>query len=503
MNLLIYLKYVLSTFIVTCALLFVCYGILFAEQQRIPLPRALNAIILVLSICFLGYFESGQVSVVNLSVIDKQQTKQIEKTLPLTYKVYQTLSVPGMVERYLIGRQLCVIGLVYLISQLTSFPKMPPILPSGFEHLLIKTGLPGVMITLTIGQLFPQLLADEYTLRFLNLKGSLLFIQISHFIESFGIFTHCSWITSYVLIHFVFGWKSDNHDDNSDDKNNSYNGDIEFPSKHFMDILDISRSSHNLLWKSQPTPSTPSNISTTTTTTTPTVTENKVYNSSGEEICREEIEMVNPYKSGGFLVSLGTLFIFLISTCLNLIAVFLILYGLAFNNPLLQAPRPVLFLIFCCCVVAEFYLEGSQVAILAIQHRDVTTLGESGSSIVQIHQLVNSEKNGVKRFLVGRQFLIVFSMFTMAAITTYEYYDQSFLPQKYLHPFVVTGFIGVIFGLNTVQLPAQMVAKQYPKRFLNLPGMIYLFRLALIVEQTGLMHFGWMLFYLGKNLFVD
>jgi hypothetical protein len=192
------------------------------------------------------------------------------------------------------------------------------------------------------------------------------------------------------------------------------------------------------------------------------------------------------------------------STVLTLSSMFFIIYGLAFNQPILEAPRPILFLLFILCTLAEFYLEGSQVAVLAIQHKEVTVLGDPNSGAASIHRLVNSEKNGVKRFLIGRQFLIVMSMFTMASLTTYQQsYSQPFLPSKIISPLAFTGFFGVIFGLNTVQLPGQMIAKQYPISFLNLPGMKFVVQASLVVESSGLMHFGWVLFDTLKHLFIE
>jgi hypothetical protein len=492
------LKCILSTVLVIFAILFLLYG-LFMTESRLPIPSPLLLILFLISISFLGYFESGQVAVVNLSVIDSKQSKNIAEKLPLTYRVYQLISGPGVVEKYLIGRQLCVIGLVFFISQLTSFPNMPHILPYGLEHILIKSGLPGVLVTLTVGQLFPQLLADEYTLRFLNLKGSLVFIKAATFIEAFGVFTHFSWLMSYGLIAWVFRWKD----------RPSESG-IAMVTYNPIEAMELSQSAHNLLsWGAAATASATSALATATgaNTTSPsslelgdTLTEQPAI--TGEKICREEIEQVNPFKSG-FFSSLGALFLFTASTFLTLSAMFFIIYGLTYNRPILEAPRPVLFVLFVLCTLAEFYLEGSQVAVLAIQHKEITVLGDAHSGAASIHHLVNSEKNGVKRFLIGRQFLIVMSMFTVASLTTYQSYSQPFLPSNIISPLAFTGFFGVIFGLNTVQLPAQMIAKQYPISFLNLPGMKFVIQAALVVESTGLMHSGWVLFDTLKHLFIE
>src|SRR5687768_14931342 len=70
--------------------------------------------------------------------------------------------------RFLVGRQFCVILVVYLTAQITTFPSLPDMvgghrarfeplspaqgLPRWLFFLLIETGLPGVLVLLAFGQ---------------------------------------------------------------------------------------------------------------------------------------------------------------------------------------------------------------------------------------------------------------------------------------------------------------------------------------------------------------
>ena len=132
----------LSTVIVSASVAFVIYAVVSGERT-LGLPPALHVILLISALSFLAYFESGQVAIVNLSSIDEKQSTKIQETHPRAFDVYRTIAKPGMVERYLMGRQLCVIGLVFFISQLTTFPSLKPILPPLLEKVLIRSGLPG------------------------------------------------------------------------------------------------------------------------------------------------------------------------------------------------------------------------------------------------------------------------------------------------------------------------------------------------------------------------
>lgn len=491
---------ILSLCIVSASLGFVIYGILIG-QHRLGLPTTVHFVLLGMAIAFLAYFESGQVAIVNLSSIEPKQSKKIESTHPRAYEVYSVISNPGVVERYLMGRQLCVIGIVFFISQLTTFHTLPPVLPDVLENLLIRTGLPGkytlrvtshfvnctiiagVMITLTIGQLFPQLMADEYTIRFLNMRGTLLFVKIASVFESIGIFTHFSWITSHVLINHVFRWKEK----------------PEVLTNNPVDTLDISRSTHALIWGS--TSSLPSSSSHSMEVEVSSVTSDLPLSNS---VPVEQIEDASPV-NGGTVTSFPTLVKLLVSTFLTLSAAAIVIYGILFASPLLKLHPLLLLLILTVCVITEFYLEGTQVAILAAQRRDINSIPDHLSNAKCVLEIASSDRKVVKKFLIGRQFLIVMSMFTMASITTYQNYDdyeQSIVPKRLFGTFVLTGFCGVLFALNTVQLPAQIIAQQYPIRFLNFPGIVFLVRASLAVECTGIMHFGWILFdIIGKLIY--
>jgi hypothetical protein len=440
------------------------------------------------------------------------------------------------------GRQLCVIAIVFLISQLTNFPSMPSLLPSYLQNVLIGTGLPGVMLTLIIGQLFPQLIADEYTIRFLNIRGSLFFIKIAEQLEHIGVFTNCSWVVAYILTHFIFRWNRDG---------STPEGDVENP----LDSLDIGASTHNLLLKLKesyphhaPMGSSDSRSDSgrgsehTTSTggrtveltghskgrreeeggggggtnksnlnryqeynTTPSSAAGKQLLSLQTNATALNIDQLNPSKSG-LLTSSATLLKLLVSTIFTGLAASIIIYGVMYQKPIMKLHPVALLVILSVCMLCEFYLEGLQVAVLAMQHRDRSTIPASLTGTLRIHHYLTEDKTSevVKRFLIGRQFLVVFSMFTMASITSYEsheHFNVAIIPRKVTALFILSGFCGVVFALNTVQLPAQILAKQYPMLFLNLPGVLFFFRLTLLIEQTGIMHFGWILFHCSKGVF--
>jgi hypothetical protein len=54
-----------------------------------------------------------------------------------------------------------------------------------------------VFIILAFAQLLPELLAAEFPLRFMNMRGSLSIARVSLFFDSLGV-GHCAWAVYYV-----------------------------------------------------------------------------------------------------------------------------------------------------------------------------------------------------------------------------------------------------------------------------------------------------------------
>ena len=75
---------------------------------------------------------------------------------------------------------------VFLIAQITSFPGIPSNfanMPPVLVLVLVETGLPGIAIVLTFGQLISQIFVEEFTLPFMNLYGKSNSQSVCHFID--------------------------------------------------------------------------------------------------------------------------------------------------------------------------------------------------------------------------------------------------------------------------------------------------------------------------------
>lgn len=79
-----------------------------------------------------------------------------EEKYPRAVNCWKLVDTPEKVKKFLVGRQFFVIFVVFLLAEITSFPGIPDDfagLPSILILIILSTGLPGVAIVLTYGQL--------------------------------------------------------------------------------------------------------------------------------------------------------------------------------------------------------------------------------------------------------------------------------------------------------------------------------------------------------------
>ena len=356
----------------------------------------------------------------------------------------------------MIGRQLIVIVTVFFISKLTSFPSMPMFLPKLLHHILISTGLPGVMVTLTFAQMSPQLVADEYTLRFLDLPGCVSFVILSMWIESVGIFTNFSWLVAAVL------------------------------EKNFRSvILDSSLSLTN-------SKATEIDVSMSSSSAL-VVTDESLPSTTGSS----DTEQHYAFKV------LSTAFSYLkhfLSILVYVTAAFIVFYGIVSRRSLLPLHPAILLALLLIAYTALFYLEGLQIAVISAQHVTEDEISPAMKRAQLLHSYLTHKHDNVKRFLIGRQFLVIFTVFTIANITTFDGF-----PRRHVLEYVISmaahwGVAGILLTLNTVQMPSQMLAKRFAVAFVNLPGAYSLVRVAVAVETVGITHCGWLCFAAVKLL---
>jgi len=173
-------------------------------------------------------------------------------------------------------------------------------------------------------------------------------------------------------------------------------------------------------------------------------------------------------------------------------AMTVIFYGVGAGLALLPGPVALHFVLLFGCVTLLAYLEGLQVAILALENLDYTVYRENYPSGCKLMDRA-TQPDAVKKFLCGRQFFVVFVVFLMAQLTTFPDFPSGGMPEWLFILCIDTGLSGALFVLMWGQLLPQITAADYPLQFCGLPGSMAVLYLCLGFEFLGVTDVSWLL----------
>lgn len=285
-------------------------------------------------------------------------------------------------------------------------------MPAIMVIILVRTGLPGVAITLTFGQLISQIYVEQYTLEFLNCYGCEFVIRLSLFTEWTGV---CNF--SWLLYHLG--------------------------SRFCCQTICAKAGTHEQMV-------TTDGIEDATVPTSPT-TKN-----------RPDHEPLS-FNEGGGSLTVFDMFKFAWSTFATCSAIFIVLYGISKDVYVLPTPPGATYIIFFGVLTLLFYLEGMMIAIVATQYWDPETFRDVYPRAYKLHKLINKPDN-VKRFIIGRQFCTVLTGFLLAQITTFaEWSGEGYDPIGF-YIIIKSGLVGVLIVLSFGQLMPELLAQEYPLR---------------------------------------
>jgi len=398
----------------------------------------------------LAYLESLHFACVS---VEKWDMKLYAERYPRALRCHSLVDTPAKVKKFLMGRQFFVIFVVFLLAQITSFPKIPPDflgLPYVFILIFIQTGLPGIALTLTFGQLIGQIYVEEFTVQLLNLPGCEFIIRLSLGAEYIGI-TNFGWI--------LFGTAS------------------RLMCKKIRRIqksLDSMKSTDTLNNTDYDEPVSPTEL-------------NRGPNYDSGMIKNEDLNWFDYLK-------------YVWSTIAVLGSLLVICYGISIDSYVLPTPPAAAFIIAFCLLVTLFYLEGLMIAIVGTQYWDRETFREAYPRAYRIHEMMSLPDN-VKRFVIGRQFFTVLTNFVLAQIFTFANFKAGSYNKILFYIIVQSGLVGVMVILNFAQLFSELLAAAFPLRFLNMRGSYSIAYISLFFDLVGVGHCAWAIYYGTRWLF--
>lgn len=164
----------------------------------------LSFLALIILILTLAAFEGLQISVTTLRLKDLSLLKE---KYPRAYLLHKKFKSVNGTNRFLAGRQLFVIIVVFFAARLTSFTSMqqfpfsstefPLFLKPWFTTLFLELGVAGALFVLWSGQLAPQFIANKHPHGFLNLPGMSFVLNLSFIVESLELTRPGNWLSKW------------------------------------------------------------------------------------------------------------------------------------------------------------------------------------------------------------------------------------------------------------------------------------------------------------------
>jgi hypothetical protein len=186
------------------------------------------------------------------------------------------------------------------------------------------------------------------------------------------------------------------------------------------------------------------------------------------------------------------------STVATLGSLFIIFYGISIEAYVLPSPPGGTYIIFFVFLTLLFYLEGLMIAIVATQYWDKESFKEAYPRAYLCHELVNRPDN-VKRFIIGRQFCTVLTNFVLGQVTTMDAFPSDGYNPIGFYIIVKSGLVGVLVVLAFAQLMPELLAAEYPLRFMNLYGSYSVLCTSLIFDAIGVGHCAWAIYFVTRS----
>ena len=405
----------------------------------------------------------------------------------------------------------------FTLAQLTTFPDYPNVFGINQQafNILFCSGLPGVVLTITIAQLTPSLLAKEYPLRFLNIPGIYHIILVALYLEKSGIM-HFVYVL-YGILNSIFFSKSS--EDGIAKKLDQFIvpsiSDLEtFRGKNVLVSVAVDQDSEEERSEGTSNSECVSSITLNTVSSSPaplrtaTVLEiEKTHDweengpdrtpqaSKKSSFVTEMISLDDKDKMS--LCTTVVLYLkYTLSTFVTALCFVFVFYCLATGHSLIKLSLPLqIFFLFLSMVIIT-YCEGMKVSIVSTTHIDSDDLKDTHRIAYKVHKLLNYDTSeGVKKFLLGRQLTVVPLGFFIASLTHFIGLNEDQMPYGLYFILVTAGLPGVMILLQVAQLTPQLLAEQNNIAFINLPGSYVLAKWALFVESFGIVNVTWLIYY--------
>jgi hypothetical protein len=158
-------------------------GRIAGSEVRLGFPILLAFFLLLAT---LGAMEGGQGALVGIQPIEKALYAESH---PVAHHGSTVLSIPGNMERFIVGRQLLVVLTVFSINLLIAVKDEPEggDMATWVPPFIINSNICLMIVTIVVGQLMAQVVSASCMLDFSNNSFVLLIVYLSLAVESSGL----------------------------------------------------------------------------------------------------------------------------------------------------------------------------------------------------------------------------------------------------------------------------------------------------------------------------
>merc|ERR1719173_11643 len=219
-----YIRYVFSFSLLIFSSVVTFYAIL--EQKTSfwkEIPGWAALLLLFLVLVLLGIMEGLQIALVELK---RQHPDTYKLSHPAAYRLGQLATEGDNVEKFLMGRQVFVVCLVFFAAKLTTIHGRDQTgflfyVPEIVQTLLLETGLLACVVVVVVAQLMPQIVASLYPVQFMQMFFNTPAYWACLALEMTGI-THFTWVLAAALSRILgmtqeIGYHNDINNDSDDD----------------------------------------------------------------------------------------------------------------------------------------------------------------------------------------------------------------------------------------------------------------------------------------------